>query len=104
MSSTPSKRKSHRDLAPTQTNKKAKSTPEHKLNVSDESFRTAQTPHFGVVQPIGTQTGTIPLDYKEKRRMKEWYWPERSLKRDLESIEEGEEMESPKGTTRIWWV
>jgi hypothetical protein len=104
MSVTTPKRKSHCDLLPSQINKKAKSIPEHKLKVSDESFRTAQTPHFGVVQPVITQTGFVRLNAKEKWRMKEWHWSEKSLRRDLETIEEAEEMESPRGTTRIWWT
>jgi hypothetical protein len=104
MSVTALKRKSQCDIPSSQINKKAKSTPEHKLKVSDESFRTAQTPHFGVVQPVSTQTGLVRLDAKEKWRMKEWHWSEKSPRRDLETIEEAEEMESPRGTTRIWWV
>jgi hypothetical protein len=101
-SSSAPKRKSQRDPNPARLPKKAKATHKHELKVSDESFRTTQTPHFGVVQPIGTQAGSISFNHKAKWRMKEWHCSERSFRRDLGILEEKYELESPKETTRYW--
>ena len=75
------------------TTKKQKLSSEDQ-RISDESFRTAQTPHFGVIQPIGILAGQIPLSNVERWRLRGWRWPEAMMRW---GGDECVEVESPMG-------
>jgi hypothetical protein len=68
--------------------------------VSDESFRTAQTPHFGVIQPISILMALVPLSNLEIWRMRGWRWSE--AKERLSTVQQLYESESPKGMNNVW--
>jgi hypothetical protein len=80
------------------TMKKQKLTRELE-KISDESFRIAKTPHFGVIQPIGVPRGSVPLDDEERLRMKSWQWPEGRSRR-IKGMRDW--LESPRGTKNFW--
>jgi hypothetical protein len=93
-SDTVSKRKINHNVPGQLFNKKQKAA--HEQNISDESFRTAQTPHFGAVQPMGIKTGDIPLSNVERWRLRGWRWQEAIFRLDKT---EPADVESPTGTT-----
>ncbi|KAF2025069.1 hypothetical protein EK21DRAFT_117136 [Setomelanomma holmii] len=81
-------------LAEQPASKKPKvTTQEQKIN--DELFRTAQTPNFGGIQPVGTKTGQIPLSNVERWRLRGWRWEEAVF--GMHDVDSGDTV-SPKGT------
>jgi hypothetical protein len=93
-SDTVAKRKINHNVPEQPFSKKRKTV--RAQEISDESFRTAQTPHFGAVQPIGIKTGEIPLSNVERWRLRGWRWQEAVFRLDKA---EAADVESPTGTT-----
>lgn len=89
------KRKAAGDPSTDHTTKKQKPMTEQQI-ISDESFRTAQTPHFDVIQPISTLMAPVPLSNVEIWRMRGWRWSE--AKERLSTMQQLYESESPRGT------
>jgi hypothetical protein len=80
-------------------NKKQKTQTQAK-QVTDEDFRTAETQHYGMVQPIGITMSQIPLRNVEIWRMRGWRWQE-AFKR-TESEKHSAEAKSPMGSNFLW--